>query len=427
MRHAFTVVFLAVAFAQAQTCSQGQPTSLGTVTQLGIACNAGTLPQTTCTRLQVDCPGISSIEVRLRVTDPAPGLTRRGTVVLGTGGGGTLFYGERTGGPELITALASRGFRCIDRAWTRGWFDDPVSVRKQSCRYATLLQWIHQNLHGAGVFCATGTSGGSAELGYALTTWSSADILDTAVLTGGPPMSRLDKICGLDPSWNGNCQQHIQPGVFECGTPGCTLQPNHQVCIACSPLATATDLEADSILFPGATLSFPDTRVHVMRGGADCSNAVPAGLLFYHAVTSHRVLEIAKATPHWTSETVEGRASVLRAVLGTIACPGAAATLNAPTWPQLGGSLQVEVQGPASGNWLLALALTPDLVNVPGLGFLFLGPPSVIVGLGGLDPAGLGSFSMPVPATPSLTGLELFGQALTGSCLTNLLRVVVLP
>ena len=164
-----------------------------------------------------------------------------------------------------------------------------------------------------------------------------------------------------------------------------------------------------------------------MMGGNDCSNAVPAGLLFYEAVTTHRVLEIAKATPHWTSETAEGRASVLRAVLGTIDCPGLPATLNAPIWPQLGGSLQVDLQGPAAGNWLLALALGTDLVTIPGLGFLFLSSPSVIVGVGGLGPAGLGSFSMPVPTTPSLTGLELFAQGLTGGCLTNLLRVVVLP
>jgi len=417
MHLSFIVVFFTSGFALAQACTQGPPTALGTVTQLGSGCAAGSLPLTSCTRLQVDCAGLPPIEVHVRVTEPAAGTAVRGTVLLGTGGGGSDFYGDRPGGPELITALLARGFRCVDRAWTGGWFQHAISIRKQSCRYATLLTWIHQNVHSSGVFCATGNSGGSAELGYALTAWARGDILDVAVPTGGPPMSRLDKICGLDPTWNNACQHIAQPGVFGCGQPACTVQPSHAVCNACSGQATAADLEADSILFPGAVLTFPQTRVHIVLGGDDCSNAVPAGLLFFRAITSQRVLEIAKGTPHWTAQTAEGRFAILRAILGGAACPGVPSTVNAPAWPQLGGNLQVGMHGPATGGWLLALGFGPDLLAVPPLGYLFLAPPSVLAGGGALDPTGLATFTLPVPSTP----------ALTGSCLSNMLRVVVLP
>ncbi len=426
-------VFLAFALAAplaAQACTQGPPTTLGTATIVSTACSAGSLPRTTCRTLRIDCAGLQPMEVRVRVTEPDPTVPVRGTVVLGTGGGGTDFYGERPGGPELFTALVARGFRCVDRAWVGGgWFSEVASMRKQSCRYATLLTWVHQNVHIGGVFVATGNSGGSAEIGYALTAWGRGDILDVAVPSGGPPMARLDYLCGLSSTWNNLCRTVTPRAFFECGQPVCTIGGTGQVCTNCTPTPTAADLEADSILFPGARLAFPRTRVHVVLGGRDCSSAVPAGFLFFAAITTEKALDVAAGTPHWTPETAAGRDAILRAILGGTACRGVPATVHVPAWPSIGGSLGFSVHGPAGGSYAMLMGVGPALFEFPPFGFVFLDLSVVVmVGGGALDPAtGRATLSLAVPNDPALVGATVWDQALAGLCLTNLVRVQIQP
>jgi hypothetical protein len=84
------------------------------------------------------------------------------------------------------------------------------------------------------------------------------------------------------------------------------------------------------------------------------------------------------------------------------------------------------LHGPALSSWVLALGFSAELHAVPPFGFFFLGQPVVVAGSGPFDPGGRGSYTLPVPNDPALVGLELFGQALAGLCLSNLLRVVVL-
>lgn len=422
------VSLLLASVVSPQQCTQGLPTTTGTVTVLPTACPGTHPPGSTCTVLRVDCAGLSSIECLVRVTASAPGVSLRGTVVLGTGGGGTGFYGDRPGGPDLVNTLAARGFRVVERSWARGWFSDDVSVRKQSCRYATLLEWIHANLHTTGVFCATGNSGGSAEICFALTTWNAGAILDVAVPTGGPPMSRLDFLCTNPPSpqWQQLCVQVVPPDVMECGQPACTLN-QHQVCVACNPTPTAQDLHADSILHSAAVLAYPNTRVHQVLGARDCTSAVPNGLLFHEAVSSEKVLEFAPGTPHWTADTAAGRDAIVRALLGGVACVGTTGTLEVSAWPHLGGSLDLRVHGPAGAPFAIALGFATTMLEAPSIGWLFVAPPHILLGLGAIDATGQATVLWPFPSDPGLIGLELFDQAIAGSCVTNMTRAVVLP
>ena len=414
--------------APAQTCTLGPPTTLGTVALVNTTCNAGAQPRTTCRTLRVECAGLQAMEVRVRVTEPDPGVALRGTVVLGTGGGGNDFYSDRPGGPELFASLRAHGFRCVERAWTGGgWFSEVASMRKQACRYATLLTWIHANVHTKGAFVATGNSGGSAEIGYALTAWGRGDILDVAVPSGGPPMSRLDYLCGASSTWNALCRTVAPRAFFQCGQPGCTIQPGGPVCTNCTPNPTAADLEADSILFPGATLAFPRTRVHVVLGGMDCSSAVPAGFLFFDAIATERALEVAPDTPHWTPQTQQGRDAILRAILGGTACRGAPATIHAPAWPPVGGTLALTVHGPPGGSYGMLMGAGAGLLEFPPLGFVFLDLAILVpIGSGALDPAtGRALLSLTVPNDPALAGVVLYEQALAGLCLSNLSRVQI--
>ena len=112
------VVAVVVSFAapsHSQACAAGQPTSLGSVQVLSGPCpgGTGTLPRTTCQLLRVQCAGIPSIDVQVRVTEPDPRLALRGTVVLNSGGDGRFFYANLPfpGGTALLrTSQASSGW-----------------------------------------------------------------------------------------------------------------------------------------------------------------------------------------------------------------------------------------------------------------------------------------------------------------------------
>jgi hypothetical protein len=137
-----------------------------------------------------------------------------GTVVVGSGGNGAGFYGGQEGGGILVGDIAAMGFRVVDRAWDGGWTTQEGGLVNQSCRYATLLTWIHDHIHTGGKFVATGNSGGSAEISYGLTTWGRGDILDVAIPTSGPPLGRLDYACvrQASPEWASLCDDHCPQG-----------------------------------------------------------------------------------------------------------------------------------------------------------------------------------------------------------------------
>ncbi|MAG57716.1 MAG: hypothetical protein CMJ83_15625 [Planctomycetes bacterium] len=418
------VAVLCVSSLPGQGCTAGPPTGLGTVAVLATPCPGGAGPGTTCHVLRISCTGIPDIDVRVRVTNPAAGVPMRGTVLMGVGGGGVGFYGDRVGGAPLQMDLLAAGFRVVDRSWVSGWFNDAAGVRKQSCRYATLLTWVRANLHTGGAFCATGNSGGSGELCYALTTWGRGAILDVAVPTGGPPMSRLDLLCQTPatPQWTSQCMNVVPANVMTC-QPGCTVMPGHTVCTRCP-----TQLRQDSILFLGAQRNFPTTRVHQVIGANDCSSAVPAGMLFHTAVLSEKIVEFPANTPHWVATSQEGRDAILRAILGGAACTPGPASMQWRAMPQVGGLLEIDLAGPAGADWYVALSLTPAITDFAPFGWLFIGSPALVVGNGTLHPmTGRGAFNLAVPNDPILIGFEVFFQGLTGTCLTNQSRVVVAP
>jgi hypothetical protein len=349
-----------------------------------------------------------------------------GTAVLGTGGGGTSFYTSSPGGQQIATDLLLRGFRVVERRWASGWFESGTSVRLQSCRYATLITWIKATFHSGGAFCVTGNSGGSAEIGYALSTWGRGSIIDVAVPSGGPPLSRLDFLCLNAPPWPSQCHTIVPPGTQSC-TPGCTVTSNHPVCTACSPTPTAADLLADSILFPGAATAYSSTRVHFLFGELDCGSAVPAGMLFANAITTEKVIEFVENTPHDIRASVEGREAVVRAIVAGAACRPGPATLGSLPWPQVGGVLDVDLHGPVSAAWWLWLGFNRAFQPLPPLGIILIEAPIGPIAAGLLDASGRATWFLSIPPDPALAGIEGLLQSLTGFCLTNVERVVIRP
>jgi hypothetical protein len=72
--------------------------------------------------------------------------------------------------------------------------------RLAASRYASLVKDIYNRYHcnTCGAFVVVGHSGGTAEVGYGLTTYHLGDYIDLAVLLAGPAIARLDndKACG---------------------------------------------------------------------------------------------------------------------------------------------------------------------------------------------------------------------------------------
>ena len=263
--------------------------------------------------------------MRIRITEPAAGVPFRGTVMMGSGGDGAEFYAGQDGGRILVERL---------RPWVSVWWTKSYEggtntfeggLKKQSCHYAALLTWVHDHIHKQGKFVATGNSGGSADIGYALTTWGRGDILDVAILTSGPPLSRLDYACvkQASPEWASLCASIVPKGVMEC-TPGCILGPPRSpvdsfvyksgVCRQVSPDETPQQLLDDSVVHPGAVLDYPKTKVYFLYGAKDCGEPVPIGLTYATRVTSRKSIQFVPHTPHALFSTPEGRQAIRKVI-----------------------------------------------------------------------------------------------------------------
>ncbi|MGB3965699.1 MAG: VCBS repeat-containing protein [Planctomycetota bacterium] len=84
--------------------------------------------------------------------------------------------------------------------------------------------------------------------------------------------------------------------------------------------------------------------------------------------------------------------------------------------PRIGHLLDLDVRGRAAEPFILGFALARTWLSIPGYGALRLEPGSLqIAALGAFDAAGQAAFSAAVPNAPSLVGLALHWQALSGA------------
>jgi hypothetical protein len=299
------------------------PQAPGTAKKLTTPCTlgAGEIPGTSCVAVEVSCPGIESLTAEVRVSPPTGGKAVLGTVVLGTGGGGIGFGDVQPPVVEMITALRAKGYQIVRRRWTgkQGWLAGSAGAGALSCRYATLVTWIHDNVHVGGAFCAAGNSGGSAEIAYALARWGRSAILDHVVMASGPPMARIDYGCLADPAdpWWSQCQS-LEPSTAACPTE-CAynaaarnfLDATYAPATPCSTsdAAMAATMHADSVLAPGAALHYPTTFAQFLFGAEDCTVSVPLGKLYAQAVTSPKAVETVAGVPHVLISSAAGAAA----------------------------------------------------------------------------------------------------------------------
>jgi hypothetical protein len=276
------------------------------------------------------------------VTEPPTGVILRGTVVFGTGGGGNGFYEADPVARAMMLRLSAGGWRLVQRGWDgflAGWITGPGGMLAVSNRYASLLTWIHSTIHSSDAtkpFCATGNSGGSSELSYALARWGGGDLLDLAIPTSGPPIVALDHFCldGADSSWLAECGAALPAAALfpQVSTSWCSywsqpdggtsMGPRAAVDSAYTPAtpcgshdATArAQLLADSAVAPGAVFDYPLTKVDSLFGLLDIGEAVAGGHYYASKITSLHSVQYVAMTGHPLFSTDAGAAAIESAI-----------------------------------------------------------------------------------------------------------------
>lgn len=295
------------------------------VLQLDVPCEKSPPAATRCERYEVACEGLAPAIVDLAIYEPKPGVESKGTILFGSGGEGTGFYNF-----TQSKALLDAGYTIVDRRWPAGWFTGGTDGPQQTaCRLAALIRHLRANPPASGPLCATGNSGGSAELGFALTWQDAGPSLDFAMPTSGP-FHRLDLACQgeADPAWPAECDALRQATCPDCASKTCQLANGPRTlmdksfggptrCMAPAP----GDLELLHDRSPelGPSIAgLGDLPIHFMIGKDDDGAYAPLATALHDALKAAGLaVDIAYVTgaPHEFDSTTAGGDALREALL----------------------------------------------------------------------------------------------------------------
>ena len=344
-------------FADAVPVNAVQTTTPPVIELGNCATNFSNNPNNACKTLAIACGGNDYSEVQVRMHYPAPTTTPMGTIVFGSGGTGTNWvYNPMNPDNKIYMAidrLVSDGYTVVERTWTNGWWGDGQAgdgLVAPACRYVELLKWLKTNVYNQGGFCAMGNSGGSSEIAYGMTHWNAGNLLDLAVLSGGPPMGRIDYGCFYDnaPGWKNECLQmwnqfghadecgrlDIDPLVINdpnytdnivssdaaCGyglsqqttfDAAFSMPGNTNICSTQSP-GSQNYMRHESVLSPNALLSYPNTSMHFIFGKSDCTEAALLGKLYAYEVASQKTVTHLDGVVHSIWKSLDGAKRVYK-------------------------------------------------------------------------------------------------------------------
>lgn len=309
------VLLCGAPLVDAQTASD----PLGSIQSSPIACQ-GRPNGGTCLALEISCPGLPDYTAYLKVLEPTVAVT--GTTLFVTGGGTTDLLELRPFGPIVVNKLRNSGYRITELTFglpfnggELGWETNAngLGVRAAACRFATVLQWVHDNFLNAGTpLCAAGNSAGAEEIGLSLAHYGSGDILAFAELSSGPPFGRLDYACeNTQPVITSPCSgDRSGLGVLP-GASSKFIDPAYPGPWCSSSFATHSKLHDaqfvnDSVISPDAVLNYPHTFVNFLFGQLDNTSAIRQGLLYAGAITSAHATECAPGMAHEVEDSMAG-------------------------------------------------------------------------------------------------------------------------
>ena len=296
----------------------GSPTGTGKpelVTKTATPCSKAPAAASRCETYDVVCEGLPAAQVEVAYYDRSAGTTAKGSIVFGSGGDGTGFYNY-----TQTRKLQDAGFNVIDRRWPAGWFTGGTTGPQQAaCRLAALLRYVRSSVVPTGAFCATGNSGGSAELSYALTWQGAGKVLDFAMPSSGP-FHRLDLACQgeQDATWKAQCQALVTSRCPDCASRLCQLGngPRSLIDLSFSAMprcsaSTTADLSLISTLGPaqGPNSKLDGAPVRYLTGKDDTGGYAPLQTALHDALKANganvEILYITGA-PHEMDTTTAG-------------------------------------------------------------------------------------------------------------------------
>lgn len=131
-----------------------------------------------CYEIRVTCSEVAA-PARARLKVAAAGTSPKGTILFTTGGLGTALYDSTPETSRILGDLSTAGFRTVQLQWIDSWALGSAGKEeghvRLGCRPATVARWVHDHLHQPGptsAFCATGHSGGAAQVAYMLSRWA---------------------------------------------------------------------------------------------------------------------------------------------------------------------------------------------------------------------------------------------------------------
>lgn len=338
------------------------PDPLGTASGATIACPSGGLSGASCYALEVSCPGVADVPAYAKVNSPMNATS--GTVIFLTGGGDSTLYEASPYGTTVLSSVLTNGFTAVQLSFGApfnnlaplGWFTGPGGPRRLACRFATAAQWIYTNIHQSSStkpLCATGISGGSAAIAYAVAHYGLDSIFSMIEPTSGPPFARVDQGCvcnqppmqtpcgqgALSLCYAGVAQQYLDPMY---GSTACSSAQATQSTV------NATMFLNDSVLSPDAKLHYPNTDVHFVFGGQDNTQAVPQGLEWQSAITSKSAYACVADAPHDVTTVKDGAIQIANDLIQYCRLQTAPAAAKIPPGPAVFGPAKATPSAPAS-------------------------------------------------------------------------------
>lgn len=291
--------------------------SVSNVKQLN-SCS-GSLQNGRCVQMDVSCPGVADITAYLKILTPS--ATPVGTVLFGVGTGGSGLYDDPTAsgynyGGTVIQDILNANYNTVQVSFgapftsnqPNGWLQGPGGVRRLACRYATIADWVYRNptlinpnatnTTNSAPMCATGNSGGSGAIAYAVYEYGLGSEFAMIEPTSGPPMARLDLGCSpCSQSSTGQvCSTTNAAEMCYSPADASIIDAAYQNAGATTPTLcsdalngkTVTDGSAifisDSILSTQANPSLTNTKVNIAFGNLDPTNAVAQGMTWGQSV-----------------------------------------------------------------------------------------------------------------------------------------------
>lgn len=234
----------------------------------------------TCTPYTVSCPGLPDAKFVVGISPST--VTPKAVLMLFSGGSSGGWWSDASGDiAALLPPVRAMGYTVLQVRWASGIYavggsTEDFGPAKLMCRAATAQRFIHDyyyqpldiNPVGVGVcgFCVSGNSGGANLIGYGLTHYGLAPIIDVAIPSGGPPWSTIAKSCMLTPGeekyW---FKTDDRQGVDDrYGFSATTTGP----CMTHNP-AWVSRWNADALATGGNNYYYPTTRVFLLEGATD--------------------------------------------------------------------------------------------------------------------------------------------------------------